>query len=67
MSGRGGGGGGRALLISWRSLSVISVFFGFSSCPITDITSCPPCSNAAALTTFGPRHQKVFWMPALLH
>ena len=39
---------GHALLISWRSLSVISVFLGFSSWPITDITSCPPCANANA-------------------
>jgi len=37
------------LLISCRSLSVISVFFGLSSWPMTDSTSCPPCRAPAAL------------------
>lgn len=36
------------LLISWRSLSVISVFLGFSICPITAMMSCPPAGLALA-------------------
>jgi hypothetical protein len=35
--------GGVALFISRLSLSVISVFLGFMSCPIMDMMSCPPC------------------------
>ena len=40
--------GDRALLISDRSFSVISVFFGFIIWPIIDARSCPPCGRALA-------------------
>ena len=36
------------LLISARSFSVISVFFGFIICPIMLTRSCPPCGFALA-------------------
>ena len=36
------------LFISWRSLSVISVFLGFSIWPMTAMMSCPPAGFALA-------------------